>query len=58
MAGSGHSPHVRRVMKDKTFLIILALVTLAGIGITTALVIHGFRLWQSISIVEMIANWR
>lgn len=45
-------------MKDKTFLIILALVTLAGIAVTTALTIHGYRLWQSISIVEMIANWR
>ena len=45
-------------MKDKTFIIILILVTLAGIGITTALSIHGYRLWQNISIVEMIANWR
>ncbi|MBR1906495.1 MAG: hypothetical protein IJ819_08555 [Clostridiales bacterium] len=45
-------------MKDRTFLIILALVTLAGIAVTTALAIHGYRLWQSISIVEMIANWR
>ncbi|MCR5489306.1 MAG: hypothetical protein K6F03_04505 [Saccharofermentans sp.] len=45
-------------MKDKTFLIILALVTLAGIAVTTALTLYGIRLWQSISIVEMIANWR
>ena len=45
-------------MKDKTFIIILILVTLAGIGVTTALAIHGYRLWQNISIVEMIANWR
>ena len=45
-------------MKDKTFLIILALVTLIGIAVTTAMVINGCRLLQSISIVEMIANWR
>ena len=45
-------------MKDRTFLIILILVTLAGIAVTTALAIHGYRLWQNISIVEMIANWR
>lgn len=45
-------------MKDKTFLIILILVVIAGMATTTALVIHGYRLWQSISIVEMIANWR
>ena len=44
-------------MKDKTFLIILALVTFIGIGITAALVIHGYNLWKNISIVEMIANW-
>jgi hypothetical protein len=44
-------------MKDKTFLIILALVTVIGIGITAALVIHGYNLWKNISIVEMIANW-
>ena len=44
-------------MKDKTFLIILALVTVIGIGITAALVIHVYNLWKNISIVEMIANW-
>ena len=31
-------------MKDKTFLIILALVTLAGIAVTTVLAIHGYRI--------------
>ena len=44
-------------MKDKTFGIILTAVMLIGIGITAALVIHGYNLWKDISIVEMIANW-
>lgn len=44
-------------MKDKTFITILAIVMVIGIGATTGLMIHGYQLWQQISIVEMIANW-
>ncbi|MBR2549769.1 MAG: hypothetical protein K6E72_04540 [Saccharofermentans sp.] len=44
-------------MKDKTFGIILIAVTVIGIGVTAALMIHGYNLWKQISIVEMIANW-
>lgn len=44
-------------MKDRTFYIVLALVTVAGIAVTTWMIIHGYNLLQSISIVEMIANW-
>ena len=44
-------------MKDKTFVIILAVIMVVGIGITTALLSHGYNLWKEISIVEMIANW-
>ncbi len=44
-------------MKDKTFITILAVIMLIGIGVTTGLMIYGYRLWQQISIVEMIANW-
>ncbi|MBR3461621.1 MAG: hypothetical protein K5875_11070 [Saccharofermentans sp.] len=44
-------------MKDKTFGIILTAVALIGIGVTAALMIHGYNLWKEISIVEMIANW-
>ena len=44
-------------MKDRTFGIILVLITLIGIGITAAMLIHGYNLWKDISIVEMIANW-
>ena len=44
-------------MKDKTFITILAIVMVIGIGVTTGLLIHGFNLWKEISIVEMIANW-
>ena len=44
-------------MKDKTFIAILLIVTVIGIGITAGLMIHGYQLWQQISIVEMIANW-
>ena len=44
-------------MKDKTFITILAIVMVIGIGVTTGLRIHGYQLWQQISIVEMIANW-
>ena len=29
----------------------------AGIGVTAALMVHGYNLWKEISIVEMIANW-
>ena len=44
-------------MKDKTFVIILAVIMVVGIATTTALFIHGYNLWKEISIVEMIANW-
>ena len=44
-------------MKDKTFGIILIAVTVIGIGVTAGMLIHGYQLWQQISIVEMIANW-
>ncbi|MDY6338337.1 MAG: hypothetical protein SPL61_01755 [Saccharofermentans sp.] len=44
-------------MKDKTFIAILAVVMVIGIGVTTGLMIHGYNLWKEISIVEMIANW-
>ena len=44
-------------MKDKTFGIILIAITVIGIGVTTALLLHGYNLWKDISIVEMIANW-
>lgn len=44
-------------MKDKTFVIILAVIMTVGIATTTTLLIHGYNLWKEISIVEMIANW-
>ncbi|MCR4729661.1 MAG: hypothetical protein K5881_01900 [Saccharofermentans sp.] len=44
-------------MKDRTFITILAVVMVIGIGITAGLLIHGYNLWKEISIVEMIANW-
>lgn len=44
-------------MKDKTFITILVIVMVIGIGVTTGLLIHGYNLWKEISIVEMIANW-
>ncbi len=44
-------------MKDRTFVIILAVVMTIGIGTSVALMIHGYDLWKDISIVEMIANW-
>lgn len=44
-------------MKDKTFVIILAVIMVVGIATTTAILIHGYNLWKEISIVEMIANW-
>lgn len=44
-------------MKDKTFITILAIVMVIGVGVTAGLMIHGYQLWQQISIVEMIANW-
>lgn len=44
-------------MKDKTFIAILAIIMVIGIGVTTGLMIHGYNLWKEISIVEMIANW-
>ena len=44
-------------MKDKTFGIILISITVIGIGVTAALILHGYNLWKDISIVEMIANW-
>ena len=44
-------------MKDRTFITILAIVMVIGIGVTTGLLIHGYNLWKEISIVEMIANW-
>ena len=44
-------------MKDKTFIAILAIIMVIGTGVTAGLIIHGYRLWQNISIVEMIANW-
>ena len=44
-------------MKDKTFITVLITVTVIGIGVTAGLMIHGYQLWQQISIVEMIANW-
>jgi len=44
-------------VKNKTFITLLVIVTLIGIGVTTGLMIHGYQLWQQISIVEMIANW-
>jgi len=44
-------------MKDKTFIAILAIIMVIGIGVTVGLMIHGYNLWKEISIVEMIANW-
>lgn len=44
-------------MKDKIFYMVLALITIAGIAVTAAMLIHSYNLFQSISIVEMIANW-
>ena len=44
-------------MKDKTFVIILAVIMAVGVVATTALLIYGYNLWKEISIVEMIANW-
>jgi hypothetical protein len=45
-------------MKDKTFIVILAILMVIGTGVTAGLMIHGYNLWKEISIVEMIANWR
>lgn len=44
-------------MKDKTFILILAIIMVIGTGVTAGLMIHGYNLWKEISIVEMIANW-
>lgn len=44
-------------MKDKSFIAILAIIMVIGIGVTAGLMIHGYNLWKEISIVEMIANW-
>ena len=44
-------------MKDKTFIAILAIIMVIGIGVTAGLMIHGYNLRKEISIVEMIANW-
>ena len=44
-------------MKDKTFITILAVLMVIGIGVTVGMRIYGYQLWQQISIVEMIANW-
>ena len=44
-------------MKEKTFYTILIAVSVIGIAVTAGLMIHGYQLWQQISIVEMIANW-
>jgi hypothetical protein len=44
-------------MKDKTFVIILAVIMAVGVSATTALLIHGYSLWKEISIVELIAYW-
>ncbi|MCQ2472904.1 MAG: hypothetical protein MJ098_02065 [Saccharofermentans sp.] len=44
-------------MKDKTFIAILAAVMVIGTGVTVGLLIHGYNLWQHISIVELISNW-
>ncbi len=44
-------------MKDKTFIVILAILMVIGTGVTAGLMIHGYNLWKEISIVEMIANW-
>ena len=43
-------------MKDKTFITILAVLMVIGIGVTVGMMIYGYQLWQQISIVEMIAN--
>ena len=44
-------------MKDKTFIALLAIIMVIGTGVTAGLMIHGYKLWKEISIVEMIANW-
>ncbi|MCQ2502473.1 MAG: hypothetical protein MJ084_01775 [Saccharofermentans sp.] len=44
-------------MKDKTFYILLALIFVIGTGITIGMFIHGCKLFQTISIVELISNW-
>ena len=44
-------------MKDKTFITILAVLMVIGVGVTAGLMIYGYNLWKEISIVEMIANW-
>lgn len=44
-------------MKDKTFCILLVLIFLIGTGITIGMLIHGYNLLQTISIVELISNW-
>ena len=41
-------------MKDKTFIMILAIVMVIGIGVTTGLMIHGYNLWKEISIGDDI----
>lgn len=45
------------IMKDRTFLILLAVVMTVGTAATAALMIYGYNLWKEISIVEMISNW-
>ena len=44
-------------MKDKTFITILAVLMVIGVGTTVGMMIYGYNLWTQISIVEMIANW-
>ena len=44
-------------MKDKSFITILAVLMVIGIGVTVGMMIYGYQLWQQISIVEMISNW-
>ncbi len=45
-------------MNDKTFLKVLVIVLVICVLGTAAFMLYGLHLWQDISIVEMVANWK
>lgn len=45
-------------MKNRTFYILLGIIFFIGTGITVGLMIYGYNLWKTISIVELISNWK
>ena len=45
-------------MSDKQFKTALVAITVLGMLVTVVLLTAGFMMWQKISIVELIANWK